>query len=77
MEIFHKTIKSNASLAKSPTKIPLTQGSYVFMSIYSAFKLECMSLKHKINHFYLKSKLYIKAVKLAFDELKSHKACNA
>ena len=40
IEVFHKTIKSNTALAKSPTKVPLTQGNHVFMSIYSAFKLE-------------------------------------
>lgn len=77
VEVFHKTIKSNTALAKSPTKIPLTQGNHVFMSIYSAFKLECLSVKHKMNHFALKSKLYLKALKQAFGELKSLRTCNA
>ena len=43
VEVFHKTIKSNTALAKSPTKMPLTQANHVVMSIYSAFKLECLS----------------------------------
>ena len=70
IEVFHKTIKSNTALAKSPTKVPLTQGNHVFMSIYSAFKLECLSLKYKMNHFALKAKLYMRAIRQAFDELK-------
>lgn len=77
VEVFHKTIKSNTALAKSPAKIPLTQGNHVFMSIYAGFKLECLSLKHGLNHFALKSKLYISALKQAFDELKSLKTCSA
>ena len=77
VEVFHKTIKSNTALEKSPTKVPLAQGNYVVMSIYSAFKLECLSLKHKVNHFALKSKLFIKALKQAFDELTSLRTCSA
>ena len=75
VEVFHKTIKSNTALAKSPTKVPLTQGNHVFMSIYSAFKLECLSLKYKMNHFALKAKLYITVIRQAFDQLRSLKSC--
>ena len=71
IEVFHKTIKSNTALAKSPTKVPLTQGNHVFMSIYSAFKLECLSLKYKMNHFALKAKLYMTVIRQAFDQLRS------
>jgi len=56
-------------MAKSPTEVPLTQGHHVFMSIYLAFKLEHLSLKHQMNHFALKAKLYITAIRQAFDEL--------
>jgi len=73
VEVFHKTLKSNASLAKSPTQRVRTQGNHVFMSIYAAFRLECLSIKHKLNHFALKAKLYLKAVRLAFDELQTLK----
>ena len=71
VEVFHKTIKSNTALAKSPTKVPLTQGNHVFMSIYSAFKLECLSLKYKMNYFALKAKLYMTVIRQAFDQLRS------
>lgn len=73
VEIFHKTLKSNTALAKSPTQRVRTQGNHVFLSIYAAFRLECLSIKHKLNHFALRAKLYLKAVRLAFDELQTLK----
>lgn len=69
VEVFHKTLKSNAALAKSPTQRVRTQGNHVFLSIYAAFRLECLSIKHRLNHFALRAKLYLKANRLAFDEL--------
>ena len=59
VEVFHKTLKSNTGLAKSPTKSTRTQTNHIFMSIYAAFQLECLSLKHKMNHFALRSRIYI------------------
>jgi hypothetical protein len=73
VEVFHKTLKSNAALAKSPTQRVRTQGNHVFLSIYAAFRLECLSIKHKLNHFALRAKLYLKASRIAFDELQTLK----
>jgi len=73
VEVFHKTLKSNAALAKSPTQKVRTQGNHVFLSVYAAFQLECLSLKHKLNHFALRAKLYLKANRIAFDELQTLK----
>jgi hypothetical protein len=69
VELFHKNIKSNTALAKSPTKVPRTQNNHIFMSLYAAARLECLSIKQKVNTFALKSRLYIKAIRLAFEEL--------
>jgi len=69
VEEFHKSLKSNAALAKSPTRRVRTQINHVFMSIYAVFKLECLKMTQKLNHFALRSKLYIKAIRLAYDEL--------
>ena len=57
VEEFHKSLKSNASLAKSPTRRVMTQNNHVFMSIYAVFKLESLKIKHKANHFALPSSL--------------------
>jgi hypothetical protein len=69
VEVFHKTLKSNTGLANSPTKCIRTQCNHIFMSIYAAFQLECLKLKHKVNHFALRSRIYIKAIQQAMDEL--------
>jgi hypothetical protein len=69
VEEFHKSLKSNAGLAKSPTRTVTTQNNHVFMSIYAVFKLECLKIKHKTNHFALRTKLFIKANQIAYAEL--------
>ena len=40
VETFHKTLKGNAALAKSPEKTARTQSNHCFMAIYSACRLE-------------------------------------
>ncbi|MCX2956265.1 MAG: hypothetical protein K7J15_00230 [Candidatus Regiella insecticola] len=74
VEQFHKSLKSNASLAKSPTRRVITQNNHVFMSIYAVFKLECLKIRHKVNHFALRTKLYIKATQQALSELQNLRA---
>lgn len=74
VEEFHKSLKSNAALAKSPTRTVTTQNNHVFMSIYAVFKLECLKLKHKLNHFALRAKLFIKATRQAYSELQALRA---
>jgi hypothetical protein len=71
VEEYHKSLKSNASLAKSPTKTIRTQGNHCFASIYAFVKLERMKLATKTNHFALRSRMYLKAVQAAFKELQS------
>lgn len=69
VEVFHKSLKSNAAMAKSPTRRVTTQNNHVFMSIYAVFKLECLNIKHKTNHFALRAKLLLKAARQAYAEL--------
>lgn len=74
VECYHKSIKSNCSLSKSPTRTIKTQSNHCFMSIYSYFRLELLKVKTKLNHFTLKSKIYVTALKNAFKELSILKA---
>jgi hypothetical protein len=74
VEEFHKSLKSNAALAKSPTRTVTTQCNHVFMAIVAVFKLECLKIKHKANHFALRAKLYIKATQQAYAELQRLRA---
>ena len=69
VEVFHKSLKSNASLAKSPTRTVRTQSNHVFMSIYATFKLECLSITNKLNPFALCRKLLINASRAAYAQL--------
>jgi hypothetical protein len=69
VEEYHKSLKSNASLAKSPTKTIRTQSNHVFASIWAFVKLERMKMATKLNHFALRSRLCVKAVQAAFREL--------
>ena len=64
-----KSLKSNAALGKSPTKTIRTQINHIFLSIMAVFKLECLKIKHHLNHFALKAKLLIRANQIAFAEL--------
>ena len=69
VEEFHKSLKSNVDLAKSPTKKVKTQSNHIFLSILAFFKLECLKIKHNLNHFALRMKLLIKANRIAYNEL--------
>ena len=73
VETFHKTLKSHAALAKSPTKRGRTQSNPCFMARYAAGRLEGLRIKHRLNHFALRSRLYLKAIRYAFDELQKLK----
>ncbi len=74
VEVFHKSLKSNASLAKSPTRTVRTQSNHVFMSIVAALKLECLSLKSKDNPFAICRKLLINASRAVYAELQKVRA---
>ena len=69
IEEFHKSIKSNTGLAKSPTKTVRTQNNHFFASIYAYFKLELLKYNTRLNHFALKAKLYLQALKTSLAEL--------
>jgi hypothetical protein len=65
----HKSLKQNASLEKSPTRTETTQQNYFFASLCAYVKLEGMKIKRGVNHFALKSKIYMSALRSAYAEL--------
>jgi hypothetical protein len=75
VEVFHKTLKSNAAMAKSPSHTVRTQSNHLFMSIYSAFRLEVLTNKLRLNHFELRAKLYLSALKSSFDQFRAMDEC--
>jgi hypothetical protein len=73
IEEFHRSIKQNTGLDKSPTKFEISQSNHIFAAMLAWIKLELLSCKEQMNHYAFKSKLYIKALKAAFIELQEVK----
>ena len=70
VEPFHKSLKQNASLEKSPTQTVRTQTNHLFASFCGYIKLELLKLSTHLNHFALKSTLYLRALQVAFQTLR-------
>lgn len=71
IEPFHKSLKQNAALERSPAHTVTTQTNHIFASLCAFIKLEMLKKKSKLNHFALKSRLYLHAVQSAFQALRS------
>lgn len=74
VEEYHKSLKQNAAIAKSPTRTLITQTNHIFASIMAYVKLEKIKFSAQLNHFAMKSKIYLAANKAAFKELLALKA---
>ncbi|MCA1626968.1 MAG: transposase [Acidobacteria bacterium] len=68
IEPYHQSLKQNASLEKSPTRRERTQRNHLFASLCAYIKLERLRLRTQLNHFALKSKIYLSALKAAHAE---------
>lgn len=73
IEPTHKSIKNNASLSLSPTKVPTTQANHIFAAFCALVQFETLKLRTRLNHFALKQKLYTASLKEAFKELQALK----
>jgi len=70
VECYHKSLKQNVSLAKSPTHTEKTQTNHFFAALCGYIKLEMLKVETKTNHFALKTKLYVNALQSAFQTLR-------
>jgi IS4 transposase len=73
VEEYHKSIKSNLGLVKSPTKRVTTQSNHFFAVMYAFHKLERLARATGLNHFALKAKIYLKAQQAGMAELQALK----
>ena len=71
VECYHKSLKQNVSLAKSPTQTVTTQTNHFFAALCGFIKLERLKVKTTLNHFALKAKLYFAALHSAFTTLRT------
>src|SRR5712691_173574 len=69
VERFHQSLKQNASLAKSPTQTVITQTNHFVAALCAFVKLELLKSTTRLNHFALKTKLYVTALHSAFAQL--------
>ena len=69
VETYHKDLKQNASLERSPARAIDRQSAHLFASVCAFAKFERLKIKEQKNHFALKGQLYIKALQAAFAEL--------
>ena len=69
IEPYHKSLKQNASLMKSPAKTKWTQRNHIMASILGYIKLEGLKILTKVNHFALRCRMYIKATQASQAEL--------
>lgn len=69
VEPYHKSLKQNASLEKSPTQTVVSQTNHFFAALCAYIKLESLKSSTKLNHFAIKAKLYLTAIKTAYQAL--------
>jgi len=70
VQCYHKSLKQNVSLAKSPTQTEKTQTNHFFAALCGYIKLEMLKVETRTNHFALKTKLYVNALQSAFSTLR-------
>jgi hypothetical protein len=70
IETYHKSLKNNASLAKSPAKTIRTQANHLFASLCAYIRIDLIARNNGENHFSLKSKIYLASLRNAMLELK-------
>jgi hypothetical protein len=73
VEEYHKSLKQNASLEKSPSRTVATQTTHFFAALCAYVKLEMLKVATKKNHTALKLSIYIQALITAYEQLRSMK----
>jgi len=69
IEEYHKSLKQNMKIEHSPTKVEKSQRNHIFLSVCGFIKLEKLRLNYNMNHFAIKEKIYIEALKTAYQKV--------
>jgi hypothetical protein len=69
VEEYHKSLKQNLKIEHSPTKVETSQRNHIHLCVCAFIKLEKFRLNYKMNHFALKEKIYIEALKIAYKKV--------
>jgi hypothetical protein len=73
IEEYHKSLKSNACFAKSPTWRIRSQSNHFFASVVAYIKLEICRGGTRLNHFAQKAKLYQMALVCTYKQMQELK----
>ena len=71
IEPYHKSLKQNASLTRSPTQTVNSQTNHLFASFCGFIKLELLKRSSGLNQFALRAQLYQQALQTAFAALRA------
>jgi hypothetical protein len=63
VEEYHRSLKQNASLAKSPTRTETTQTNHFVAALWAFVKIELLKVQTNKNHYQLKAQLYFSALR--------------
>ncbi|MDQ7061906.1 MAG: transposase [Sulfurimonas sp.] len=66
VEEYHKSLKQNLKIEHSPTKVEKSQRNHIHLAVRGFIKLEKLRLNYKMNHFAIKEKIYLEALKVAY-----------
>ena len=69
VEEYHKSLKQNLKIEHSPTKVETSQRNHIHLAVCGFIKLEKLRLNYKMNHFAIKEKIYIEALKVAYEKV--------
>jgi len=70
VEEYHRSLKQNSAIANSPTRTVKTQTNHFVASLWSFVKFEMLKVKTKQNHYQMKNRLHMSAMRVALDELR-------
>ena len=65
----HKSAKQNASIGQSPAQLVVSRVNHVFCAFVGVAKLELMRVQTGLNHFGLRNKLFVEALRASRKEL--------
>jgi hypothetical protein len=69
IEEYHKSLKQNLHIEHSPTKVETSQRNHIYLAVCGFIKLEKLRLNYKMNHFAIKEKIYIEALRSAYQKV--------
>lgn len=71
IEEYHKALKQQCALTRSPARTVVTQSSHIFCCLCAFIKLELLRMMTSVSYEGLKLNLYLHALKTAFKHLRT------